>query len=308
MHAWEAIQNSLDYIEEHLQEELRTETLAKMVGLSPFYFQRLFKRLVRKPVHEYMKLRRLSRVIHELNVDNQRILDVALNYGFSSHANFTRAFKETYGITPEEYKKNRPLLNTFAKPEVSMNYIMIDEGVPLIVGNIVLEIQRKKISTTEMYLGFVSEIAIANQVPVGETTGIDTPGQLWKRFHEQKNILGDLIDPSIELGLSYMENPENGTFSYFVGALAKSCELEVNGDFRKQELPASEYIVCSIEAETFEELVTNALDQAHKYLFETWLKNHNLITQPFSAEKYYKGIENTNYMEIWMIPLTFEDN
>ena len=49
MHAWEAVQKSVDYIEEHLQENMRAEDLAEMVGLSSFYFQRLFKRLVNKP-------------------------------------------------------------------------------------------------------------------------------------------------------------------------------------------------------------------------------------------------------------------
>ena len=43
-------------------------------------------------------------------------------------------------------------------------------------------------------------------------------------------------------------------------------------------LPAGEYVVCRIEAESFEELVTTALNQANKYLFETWLPNHKLIT------------------------------
>lgn len=50
MHAWEAIQRSVDYVEEHLQENIRAEDLAEMVGVSPFYFQRLFKRLVNKPL------------------------------------------------------------------------------------------------------------------------------------------------------------------------------------------------------------------------------------------------------------------
>ena len=128
MHAWEAIQKAVNYIEENLQEEISTEMLAEMVSLSPFYFQRLFKRLVNKSVQEYVKLRRLSKAITQLHADDQRILDVALTYGFSSHANFTRAFKETYGITPEEYKKTRPMLNTFIKPEIAMNYVLIDEG------------------------------------------------------------------------------------------------------------------------------------------------------------------------------------
>ena len=48
-----------------------------------------------------MKLRRLAKVIENLGNTEQRILDVALDYDITSHANFTRAFKETYGIHPK---------------------------------------------------------------------------------------------------------------------------------------------------------------------------------------------------------------
>lgn len=302
MHAWEAIQQAIDYIEENLQEEISTEMLTEMVSLSPFYFQRLFKRLVNKPVQEYIKLRRLSKAIDEFNSDEQRVLDVALNYGFSSHANFTRAFKETYGITPEEYKKTRPMLNTVIKPEISMNYILIDEGVPLIIGDIVLEIQRKNLAATESYIGFAADVNIVAQTPVGESTGIDVPGQLWARFHKEKSALSEYVNPDVGLGMSYMADPEKGIFKYFAGALLQG-KLDNTNDFVMQELPAGDYIVCKIEAESFENLVTEALDKAGKYLFGSWLPNHHINTEPFSAEKYYTNCDYGNCMEIWIMPL-----
>ena len=63
MHAWEAIEQSLVFIEEKLTKEISTEKLASTAGLSPLYFQRLFKRLVNKPVQEYVKLRRLAKAV-----------------------------------------------------------------------------------------------------------------------------------------------------------------------------------------------------------------------------------------------------
>ncbi|WP_326908733.1 AraC family transcriptional regulator [Sedimentibacter sp. MB31-C6] len=302
MHAWEAIQKAVDFIEENLQEEISTETLAEIVSLSPFYFQRLFKRLVNKSVQEYIKLRRLSKAIETFNTNENRIIDVALDYGFSSHANFTRAFKETYGITPEEYKKSRPMMNTVTKPEISMNYILIDEGVPLIVGDIVLEIQRKNVTTSEKYIGFTADVNIAEQTPVGESTGIDVPGQLWVKFHKEKMALSNFIDFDIELGMSYMAEPEKGIFQYFAGAYLQN-ELHDTSNFIIQELPKGEYIICKIEAESFELLVKEALDKAGKYLFGTWLPKHQLTTEPFSAEKYYTNCDNGYCMEIWVKPI-----
>ncbi|MCI8492745.1 AraC family transcriptional regulator [Anaerotruncus sp.] len=299
MHAWEAIQKAVNYIEENLQEEISTEMLAEMVSLSPFYFQRLFKRLVNKSVQEYVKLRRLSKAITQLHADDQRILDVALAYGFSSHANFTRAFKETYGIAPEEYKKMRPMLNTLIKPEIAMNYVLIDEGVPLIVDDIVLEIRRENLVCAENYIGFTADVKIAEQIPVGESTGIDVPGQLWTRFHKEKSVLAEHVNPAVELGMSYMAEPKKGIFQYFAGALLLDKRSDTNG-FVTKELPVGNYIVCKIEAENFAELVTQALDKANKYLFETWLPSHKLTIEPFSAEKYYVNCDCGNYMEIWV--------
>lgn len=299
MHAWEAIQKAVDFIEENLQEEISTELLAEMVSLSLFYFQRLFKRLVNRPVQEYIKLRRLSKAIAQLNKEDQRILDISLECGFSSHANFTRAFKETYGITPEEYKKTRPMLNTVIKPEISINYILIEENVPLIIDHIVLEIHRENLTSPESYIGLVADVPIVSQTPIGESTGIDVPGQLWTRFHKEKTALTKSVHTTIELGMSYMADSQKGIFKYFVGIPFQD-KLNNTNDFTIQELPAGNYIICKIEAENFEKLVTEALDKANKYLFGTWLSNQQLTSEPFSAEKYYTDCDCGNVMEIWV--------
>ena len=306
MHAWEAIEQSLDFIEEHLAEEISTEELATTACLSPFYFQRLFKRLVSKPVQEYVKLRRLAKVIENLKDTDRRILDIAMDYGFSSHANFTRVFKETYGITPDEYRKDLPRLNTFDRPQVSMNYVLVDEGVPLVVGDIVLEIQRKTLEQPDTYLGFEAEVKISEQTPVGESTGVDVPGQLWRRYHKEKELLGASPSSEAEMGMSYMGNSAQGCFTYFAGGLVHEIPDQLPEGFVYKELPEGEYIVCRIEAENFEDLVTVALNQANKYLFSTWLPRHGLTTEPFSAEKYDRSPEDMACMEIWVKPLQME--
>lgn len=82
MHAWEQIQLTLDFIEEHLNEDISTEYLAGLAALSPFYYQRLFRRLVKKPVGEYIKLRRMAKATELLLNKDQRILDTALDLAF----------------------------------------------------------------------------------------------------------------------------------------------------------------------------------------------------------------------------------
>jgi len=117
MHAWESIQKAVDYIENNIGDEIPLANLAEIANLSYFYFHRLFTRLIKKPVQEYIKLRRLARSVESLKNKENRILDVALDYGFSSHESFTRAFKDAYGFTPAEYRDKPVLLNSFNKPD-----------------------------------------------------------------------------------------------------------------------------------------------------------------------------------------------
>ena len=160
MHAWEQIQKTIDYIEEHISEEITIEELAEIAALSPFYFQRLFKRLVRKPVMEYIKLRRLARATEELLKRDKRILDIALDLGFSSHEHFTRCFKETFGVTPEEYRRSPVTVNTMTKPQLMLQYTLVDEGVPLICDDIVLEITRRKLEAPEDFIGMEMKLPV----------------------------------------------------------------------------------------------------------------------------------------------------
>lgn len=294
MHAWEAIQKTLDYIEEHIGEDIKIEVLADTASLSLFYYQRLFSRLVKRPVREYIKLRRLARASEVLENKNNRILDIALDYGFGSHETFTRAFKEAYGMTPEQYRDNPVSLNQFDKPDLLLGYTLIDEGVPLISDGLVLEMNRKILKEPVDFMGVLGYVPISGQLPVGESTGVDMPGEIWRRFHQEKGQIRR-IPNGRELGVAYLGDAPEGCFTYFVGAEVE-CEA-ANDHFQTWRLPAREYVVCGFEAENFLELVTEALNKAIKYS-GLWLEKHGLMSDVFAPEIYYGNTPETTYMEL----------
>lgn len=296
MHAWEAIQKTLDNIEDHIGEDITIEELSETAALSVFYYQRLFSRLVKKPVREYIKLRRLARASEVLTDKNSRILDIALDYGFGSHETFTRAFKEAYGMTPEQYRENPVFLNQFDKPDLLLGYILIDEGVPLLSEGLVLEMNRKILSEPIDFMGFVGYVPIAGQFPVGEATGMDMPGEIWRRFHQEKGKIRRLPGAR-ELGVAYIGDAPEGSFSYFAGAEVEAGTAD--DCFKTWQLPVREYIVCGFEAENFHELTTVALNKAIKYS-GLWLQKHSLTTDMFAPELYYGSTPESTYMEFWM--------
>jgi len=294
MHAWEAIGKTLDYIEEHIAEDIELESLAETAALSLFYYQRLFSRLVKKPVREYIKLRRMAMVLPALQSKANRILDVALAYGFGSHETFTRAFKETYGMTPEQYREKPVSLNQIHKPDLFLGYTMIDEGVPLISDGLVLEMNRRDIHEPIDFMGVRGYVSIEGQLPVGEATGVDMPGEIWSRFHQQKSGIPRVPDGR-ELGVAFMGDAPEGCFTYFAGAEAAPGVSDAR--FSTWQLPAREYIVCGFEASNFEELVTVALNKAINYS-GLWLEKHGLVIDAFAPEMYYNSSSEATYMEL----------
>ena len=297
MHAWEQIQQTIEFIENHLGEEISIESLAKLASLSPFYYQRLFSRLVKKPVAEYIKLRRMSKATTSLLQRDKRILDIALDLGFSSHEHFSRTFKDTFGMTPDEYRKNPITLNRMTKPELLLNYTLIDEGVPLITDGIVLEINRQQITEPIYFTGIKKDIPIQFTDGLGTESGVDPLDTLWRSFHEQKEITLKIPEDNEEIGVAYPSLVE-GYFSYFAGA--RSGQGEAPEGYMNFELPHGNYIVCSFEAENFEALVMDALYKAQQYIYNTWLPNHKLGTDVFCAERYASHSQNTTSMEIWL--------
>ncbi len=296
MHAWESIQKVLDYIEDNLAESHSPEELAKIAALSPFYFQRLFTRLVKRPVSEYIKMRRLARACDILKDKDSRILDIALDCGFNSHEHFTKSFKSAFGMTPEEYRSNPIWLNQVDKPDLLLGHVIVDEGVPLISDGLILEFNRKLLEKPIVFMGLEGIVPIAGQMPLGEATGVDIPGQLWERFHREKHAIPRL-DGGREIGVAYLGDAPKGSFTYFAGAeVAANAE---NPNFSKWELPAREYIVCGFEAENFEQLVTAALNKAVKYSGQ-WLSQHGMTMDAYSPEVYYDSSPEGSYMEIWL--------
>lgn len=101
------IQESLNWIEAHLQAELTAQELADQAGFSLFHYYRIFHACTGMPVMQYIVRRRLEHAIFAVRNGEKRI-DAALRYGFDTYAGFYRAFVREFGCTPTTYlKKNR---------------------------------------------------------------------------------------------------------------------------------------------------------------------------------------------------------
>jgi len=86
-------------------ETLTLERLARYSGYSPSHVSRMFYAISGMHLRQYLCQRRLAFTLKELRETQRCILPIALDYGFSSHEAFTRAFRAAYGMTPSAYRR-----------------------------------------------------------------------------------------------------------------------------------------------------------------------------------------------------------
>ena len=116
MYEWQKqIQTVVDEIDRciqaHNDEALTLRVLSRRLGYSEFYTTRKFKEISGLPFRDYLRRRKLAFALKEVRDSDKSLLDIALDYGFSSHEAFTRAFKAAYGAAPSEYRKHpRPVV------------------------------------------------------------------------------------------------------------------------------------------------------------------------------------------------------
>ena len=107
------IQNAINYIEEHLTEEIDYEEVAKEAACSNFYFQRIFGILCGISLGDYIRNRRLTLAGDELSASDDKVIDVALKYGYESPESLQEPFQDFMGFHPRKQKKTARSSNPF---------------------------------------------------------------------------------------------------------------------------------------------------------------------------------------------------
>lgn len=135
---------ALWYIETHLSEELPLETIAQASGVSKFHLSRAFASSMGLSLAAYIRARRLGLAAKQLLDGAPDILAVALDAGYGSHEAFTRAFRQQFGVTPEQARSQNlsiptqeplrmNLANTtpLAPPRLAQQEALLIFGLPM---------------------------------------------------------------------------------------------------------------------------------------------------------------------------------
>lgn len=134
----------VDYIEEHITDDIDFNDIAKIVCCGVYQFGRIFSYVVGIPLSEYVRRRRLTLAALELQSGNTKVIDVALKYGYNSPDSFTRAFHAMHGVTPKEASTLGVKLRLYPpitfhisiKGDVEMEYRLIEKEEFKVLGTV----------------------------------------------------------------------------------------------------------------------------------------------------------------------------
>ena len=115
------IKPSLDYIEQNLKTNIKTEELANMTGYSVTHYYRLFNKITGLSVANYISKKRITQALFEI-LAGRKAIDAVLDYGFDTYAGFYKAFVKIYGCSPMKYLTVYKNLTPKELEEILMNY------------------------------------------------------------------------------------------------------------------------------------------------------------------------------------------
>lgn len=230
MNLLENMNAALSYIEEHLEDEIEVSLAAQRALCSEYHFTRMFSFLAGIPLSEYIRRRRLTLAAFKLQGSQQRIIDIALEAGYSSPDAFTRAFQQVHGVTPSEARSAGTPLKAFPRMSFQltirggseMNYRMEEKEAFSIVG------LKKRVPI--QFSGVNPEIAAMwqslNMEMITELKGLSN------------TVPAGMISASVNFSEGRME--ERGELDHYIGV---ATTLESPVSYAKLEVPASTWAV-----------------------------------------------------------------
>lgn len=128
------MQQALDFMEAHLLEPISYQEVARHVYVSGYHFHRTFSMLTGLTVSEYMRNRRLSLAGQEVIESDEKVITLALKYGYESPESFTKAFSRFHGVSPSIARKsglplqlyNRLILKLTVEGGMIMQYKIVE--------------------------------------------------------------------------------------------------------------------------------------------------------------------------------------
>ena len=262
------LNRAMDYIEENLRGEVSVTEIARRAACSEFHLQRMFPYMTGMTLADYIRRRRMSLAALDLAAGD-KVIDVALRYGYESPTSFSRAFRDVHGVAPSDAQRGNASLRqhprlTFTmlvKGEEAMDYRIEERGEFRVVGHL---------ADGDWALEDAGEKAAEFWAHLNEDGG--------RRIHDALSLM-DGSEPGGLLGVSFCDGERfNG---YLVGVATGAACPE---GMAERVVPAATYAVFDCTGP-----MPDAIQRLQHRIFAEWLPSSGYEWAPKADLEVYFG-------------------
>jgi len=278
MNIIKSFNNTIDYLETVLDDEIDEKKVTQLSGYSYPMFSRLFSILTETTLSEYLRSRKLTEAAVILRDTDEKIIDVALKFGYESSDSFGTAFKNFHGFTPSEVRNGKPF-KLVSRVQLALS---VRGGRSMNI-----TIQKKKAFT----------VAGINKQSINSSLCPSVWDTLYEKYsHDELASLGS----GQRVGICHdVENPS--TINYMAGYIVTGADKARSMGLDVLEVEEAEYAVVELIGS-----VPDCIHNGWKYAMEVFFPEHGYVhSGKPDFEYYYEGDMHSNdyKMELW-IPIT----
>lgn len=252
------MERCIEFIEEHIKEDITIQDIADEIGYSVYHFCRVFSACKGMSITEYIRQRRLSLAAIEM-LSGKKIIDIALDYGFETHSGFTKAFRKVFHYSPTQYMARMAGYRD-SKITFKIGAYMME---PIIVKKSAFKVAGYGIQTNLAGTNYTKDIAA-----------------FWSHY-EGENLeskMYEILNPPKhgEVGLC-ISSSKTGNVTYLLGVVVEDFS-KVTQDMITVEVPEAQYAVFTTppvdtSGDEKQEEFADKIKATWKYIFEEWFKD-----------------------------------
>ena len=253
------VQKGIDFIEAHLDEEVTLKKVAQVACISQWHFQRIFKALTKETLKTYIRSRRLANSMDKLLTTNERIIDIAISSGYESQQSFTRAFKQSFNLTPNLYRKLADESLFIKKAQFNGRYLRhINRNISLLP-EILTQNSMKLVGMKTNFYSSVSENNNSAQI---------LP-PLWKNFLNRKGEIDKAIADTC-YGIVQHSEDNSEQLEYYAVIAVNEIRCIPKG-MVSIEIPAARYAKFTHKGSIKD------IDNTINYIYSSWLLQSDYV-------------------------------
>jgi AraC family transcriptional regulator len=274
----------IDYIEDHLRDDLSLARISEYTGVSDYHFRKIFFYLSGLTLSEYIKNRKLSEANQDL-LNGEKVTDVAFKYGYQSIDGFARAFKKWSGFLPSDVIK-KGLSKSFPK----LSFIII------VKGGVTMEFRFEDKPAFNL-------VGVSKRVPM-QFKGVNKEivklaesisEEQKEEMHALQNMEPyEVVNASYDADFNFLK--EEGYLTHLIGVL--TTEEQVSDRLEKVPVEACTWAIFPNEGP-----FPSTLQETMAKIYSEWLPSSNceVINAPsFSFTKMDQHRKEYAYCEVWI--------